>query len=105
MTTIDIEATSSRIRRVTETRTPTDSARFRLAEAFAFRLEQLVLGEAASETQKPRVRDHAMRRAHAPPPHRPSALEHLEHLEHPEPAHLPQTIQEPLHLADVRGMR
>src|SRR5438270_6508666 len=75
-----------------------------LPEALALRLEQLVLGEPPREAQEAGVRHHPVRRPHAPAAHGPAALQDLDCLEHAESAELAQTIEEPLHLADVRAV-
>src|SRR5947209_19769569 len=75
-----------------------------LPEALALRLEQLVLGEPPREAQEAGVRHHPVRRPHAPAAHGPAALQDLDRLEHAESTQLAQTVEEPLHLADVRAV-
>src|SRR5579872_6530723 len=77
----------------------------RLPEALALRFEHVVLGEATGEAQKARVRDHPVRRPHAPAAHSPAALQQLERLHQAKPAYLAQAVEEPLDLADVGAVR
>src|ERR1700674_2793849 len=100
-----IAATIGRATSLTRRLTPIKTVRCEkgsgLAEALAFRLEQVVLRQAAREAQESAVGDHAVGRAHAAAAHCPTSLEQLVDLEHAEAANLAQAVEKPLDLAHV----